>query len=57
MWGEMALGWLECKGLLQKHTTFTAVPSSCLASQPLELVAGTRDSSKGAEEGFGLSSV
>lgn len=54
--GEMALGQLMSKGLLQEHNTVTAVPSSCLASQPLELVADTRDTSKGDEEGFRLSS-
>lgn len=56
MGGEMALGRLTCEGLLQEHDTFTAVPSSCLVSQPLEQVADTRDTSKGAKEGFSLSS-
>ena len=53
----MALGQLMCKGLLQEYTTFTAVPSSCLVSQPLELVADTRDTSKRAKEGFSLSNM
>lgn len=57
MWGEMALGRLECEGLLQEHTTLTAGPSSRLVSQPLEVVADTRDTSKGTEEGFSLSNV
>lgn len=57
MEGEMALGWLTCKRLLQEHDTFAAVPSSCLVSQPPEPVADTRGTSKGAEEGFSLSNV
>lgn len=56
MGAEMALGRLMCRGLLQEHNPVTAVPSSCLASQTLELVAYTTDTSKGAEEGFRLSS-
>ena len=52
----MALGQLTCNGLVQEYT-FTAVPSSCLVSQPLELVADTRDTSKRAKEGFSLSNM
>lgn len=48
---------LMCKELFQEQDTFTDVPSSHLLSQPLELVADTRDTSKGAEKGLHLSNM